>query len=165
LLGLAACRGEDPNGPGRIEISWTGADTGKLTAPALARWCANDSLVEITGAVGDSGVAVAMLPPDTAVAPGSFPVGMPLRVHTRPAARVALRWMGETLTEGYYSLHGTVTLDSAVNLSGSLRATLRNVNDSREISLNGTFTRIRLQTGSAESCGVPAFTPVDTGGQ
>jgi hypothetical protein len=122
-------------------------------------------LVEITGAISDSGVALAMLPRDTTVAPGDFPVGMPLPVRIRPAARVALRWVGERLTEGYYGFTGTVTIDSGGSLSGSVEATLRSVNDGREINLSGTFTGIRIQPGSAESCGasLPAFS--DTSGQ
>lgn len=163
LLGaIIGCRDEDPTGPGRISVSWTGADTGQLRVPALARWCANDSLVEITGAIGDSAVAFAMLPRDTTVAPGDFPVGMPLPARTRPSARVALRWVGETFIEGYYGLHGTVTIDSGSSLSGSVQATLRSVNDGGEISLNGNFTQVKVQAGSAESCGIPADSPADT---
>ena len=163
LLGVnLGCREHDPTGPGRIAVSWTGADSGELRAPALARWCGNDSLIEITGATGDSGVALAMLPRDTTLAPGDFPVGMPLPARTRPSARVALRWVGESLTEGYYSLNGRVTIDSGSSLSGSVQATLRSVNDGEEISLNGTFTQVRVQPGSAESCGSAADAPADT---
>lgn len=165
LLALSVgCRDEDATGPGRIALTWTGADTGELRVPALARWCANDSLVEITGAIGDSGVAVALLPRDSAATPGDFPVGMPLPTRFRPSARVALRWVGETLTEGYYGLNGTVTVDSGAMLRGRFDATLRSVNDGGEITLSGTFTDITVQPGSAESCGVPMPVPPDTNG-
>ena len=166
LLGVAlACREEDPTGPGRIALTWTGADTGQLRVPAHARWCANDSLIEITGAIGDSGVAVAMLPRDSTVTQGDFPVAMPLPARIRPSARVALRWVGETLTEGYYGLNGTVTIDSGAGLSGRVEATLRSVNDGGEINLSGTFSGITVQPGSAESCGLPPAAPSDTSGQ
>jgi hypothetical protein len=161
LAVTAGCRDEDPTGPGRIAVTWTGADSGQLRVPALARWCANDSVVEITGAAGDSGVALAMLPPDTTVVPGAFPVGLPIAVRTRPAARVALRWVGESLTEGYYGLNGTVTIDSGARLSGRVQATLKSVNDGEEISLHGTFTEVKIQPGSPESCGTRMGIPVD----
>lgn len=153
---LLACRSGDAAGPGRIDVTWTGADTGALQLPASARWCANDSLVQITGASGDSGVAVAVLPIDTAVTPGVFPVGLPLQVRSRPGARLAIRWPSEPLTEGYYGLSGSVTIDSGSDLSGRLEATLKSVNDGREISMSGTFRELRVLPGTAESCGVPS---------
>lgn len=161
LIVILACQNGDTTGPGRIEVEWTGADTGQLQLAALARWCRNDSLVEITGASGDSGVALAVLPADTAVAPGTFQVGLPLADLSRPAARVAIRWPGEPQTEGYYGLSGTVTIDSGSGLTGSLQATLKNVHDGREISMSGRFRELRIEEGSPESCGiVPAGSPV-----
>ena len=162
LVLTAGCSDEDLTGPGRIAVTWTGADSGQLRVPALARWCANDSVVQITGAAGDSGVAFAMLLPDTTVAPGDFPVGLPVPVRIRPAARVALRWVGETLTEGYYGLHGTVSVDSGSGLSGRVQATLKSVNDGDEISMSGTFTQVRIQPGSPESCGIRTGVPAET---
>lgn len=154
LAGLAACRESDAAAPGMIDVAWTGADTGQLRVAALARWCASDSLVEITGASGDSGVALAVMPADTSVSPGVFEVGMPLRVLARPGARVALRWPGETFTEGFYGLSGSLTIDSGSGLRGSLEATLRSANDDREIRLTGSFQELTLQPGSPESCGM-----------
>jgi hypothetical protein len=153
LLAALACRGEQPGEPGMIDVRWTGADTGRLQVPAVARWCANDSVIEISGSRGDSGVAVALLPGDS-VSIGVFPVGMPLARRSRPGARVALRWSGETLIEGYYSLSGIVTVDSGAELNGSLQATLTNVNDRGQITLDGTFHDLSLRQGSAEACGI-----------
>ena len=156
LAALVGCRENDAAGPGRIEVAWTGADTGQLHMAALARWCASDSLVQITGASGDSGVALVVMAADTSVTPGVFPVALPLRILSRPGARVALRWPGEMLTEGFYGLSGTVTIDSGADLSGSFEATLQSANDEREISMGGTFREITIQPGSAEACGVPS---------
>jgi hypothetical protein len=158
------CGSDDPVGPGRIEVEWTGADTGQLRVAATARWCANDSLVEITGAAGDSGVALAVLPNDT-VAAGVFPVGMPLASRSRPTARVAIRWPSETLVEGYYGLTGTVTVDSGAGLNGTLEATLRSVNDGGEISVIGIFRELRVQPGSQEDCGGGESVAPDGSGQ
>jgi hypothetical protein len=136
-----------------IDVRWTGADTGRLRAPAVARWCANDSVIEISGALGDSGVAVALLLSDS-VSAGVFPVEMPLARRSRPGARVALRWSGVTLIEGYYSLSGIVSVDSGAEMNGSLEATLTNVNDRGQITLDGAFRDLSLQPGSAETCGI-----------
>jgi hypothetical protein len=157
LLALSlGCRGEPGTGPGRVEVEWTGADTGRLRVPATARWCGNDSVVEITGAAGDSGVALALLVRDTSVGPGVFDVAMPLAVLTRPAARVAVRWPGETMTEGYYGVAGTVTVDSGGGMSGSVQAMLRSVVSGREITMTGRFRELEVRSGSPGSCGIPA---------
>jgi hypothetical protein len=147
---LGACGGDDATGPGRIEVEWTGADTGLLQAPAIARWCANDSLLEISGALGDSGVALAVIPRDSQLA-GSFQVDPPLATRSRPSARVALRWPGETLIEGYYGLSGSVTVDSGAGFSGRLEATLRSVNDGDELNVHGVFHELTIVTGSDSS--------------
>jgi hypothetical protein len=149
---LGACAGDNAAGPGRIEVEWTGADTGQLQVPAIARWCSNDSLVEISGAQGDSGVALAVIPRDSQLA-GSFQVDLPQAARPRPSARVALRWPGETLIEGYYGLSGSVTVDSGTGFSGRLEATLRSVNDGDEINVRGVFHELTIITGSAEACG------------
>jgi hypothetical protein len=160
LLGLmlGACGGEEAAGPGRIDVAWTGADTGRLQVPATARWCANDSLVEISGAMGDSGVALALMPADS-ILPRSFPVGLPIPTRSRPTARVALRWPGETLLEGYYGLSGSVMVDSGSALSGRVEATLKNLNNGGEISVSGTFRELTVLPGSAESCGLAGPAP------
>lgn len=159
---VLACRGEGAAGPGTIDVVWSGADTGQLLVAASAYWCAGDSVVEISGAAGDSGVALAVLPRDT-LSPGVFPVGMPLPARTRPGARIAVRWPGETLVEGYYSLSGTVTVDPGTDLNGSLEAVLRSVVNGGEISLSGTFRELKVQPGSATTCGGTAPPPDDGG--
>lgn len=164
LILLGACGGDETTGPGQIDVAWTGADTGRLEVPATARWCASDSMVQVVGAAGDSGVALAVMPRDS-VAPGTFPVGVPRLSRPRPAARVGLRWLGETMVEGYYSLSGTVTVDPGAQLNGSLEATLRNINDGGEISLSGTFRQLSIQPGTPEFCGAGTTVPSDSGMQ
>lgn len=165
VLGLVlACGGPDAAGPGTIEVEWIGGDTGQLRVPASAYWCAGDSVVEISGAAGDSGIAFAVLPRDT-VSAGVFPVGMPLPLRSRPGARVAVRWPGETMVEGYYSLSGTVTVDSGADLNGSLEAVLRSVISGRQITLSGTFRDLRVEPGSATICGGTPPAPDDEGMQ
>lgn len=160
LLLVAGC-GEPAAGPGTIEVRWTGADSGRLRVPAVARWCSNDSAMEITGAAGDSGVALAVLPRDSLTV-GVFPVGAPRAGHSRPGARMALRWPGQTLVEGYYGLSGSVTVDSGDGLNGRVEATMTNVNSSGRISLTGEFRGLSLVPGSIGACGGPLDDSVDS---
>ena len=154
-----ACRGGESEAPGRIEVAWTGADTGRLEAPAVARWCSNDTLLEIVAEVGDSGVAVTLFPPDT-VKSGVYPVGKPTSSRSRPSARLGLRWFGETLIEGYHSLSGVVTVDSGGAIDGTIDATLLSVTDGGQLNLAGTFRDLRVVAGSAALCGQePAVQP------
>ena len=149
-LGVLGC-GDSPARSGRIEVAWTGADTGRFEAAVLARWCAEDSLIEIIGESGDSGVAVALFPADSLRA-GAFPVGTRSQDMARPHARVALRWVSETLVVGYYSLSGLVTVDRGTEVAGRVEATLKSVVDRGQLNLTGTFREVTVTPGPA-GCG------------
>ena len=154
LVMALGCGGEGRGGPGRLEVEWTGADTGNVEMPARALWCGPDSVLQITGALGDTGVAVVFLPEDT-MRPGVYSVHLPLRARTRPGARLALRWPGRSAIEGFYGISGSVTVDSGETIGGTLEGTLRSADDGREITVIGVFRELTVQPGSAESCGSP----------
>jgi len=146
VLLVAACgKGED--GRGRIELGWTGADTGKLNVPATAQWCPADTALEVSGIEGDSGVAVAIFPADT-IAPGVYPVGAPGQGLAGPRAGVGLRRFGENLILGYYSLSGTVTVDSGSPLHGALQAALKNLNNGEQVTVTGSFRGLAIEPGT-----------------
>ena len=147
FLLIAACSREK-DGHGRIELGWTGADTGKLNFPATAQWCPADTALEVSGIEGDSGVAVAIFPADT-IAPGVYPVGAPGQGLARPRAGVALRRFGENLILGYYSLSGTVTVDTGSPLHGALQATLKNLNSGEQVNVTGSFRGLAIEPGTA----------------
>jgi hypothetical protein len=157
---LAGCNRQE-TGAGRIEVSWTGSDTGRIAAPAVAHWCASDSTLEITGIEADSGAALALFPADTVIA-GRYPVGSPTRDLTRPRAGVALRRFGENMVLGYYSRSGVVSLDSLDPYAGTVEATLQNLSSGEQVTLSGGFHGIRLSADS--SCrSRPDSNPPDSG--
>jgi hypothetical protein len=147
FLLIAACsRAKDRRG--QIEVSWTGADSGSLNVPAAAQWCPADSALEISGIEGDSGAAVAIFPVDS-IRPGVYPAGAPGLGTARPRAGVALRRFGENLILGYYSMSGTVTVDSGSPLRGSLQATLKGVNTGDQVTIAGSFRGLVIESGGA----------------
>ncbi len=141
---VAACRGTSEGNQGSISVSWTGADTGKLEFPAQARWCVEDSVLAITGERGDSGIGLAFYPSDS-VASGTFPVDGPGQSQPRPHARVALRWFGENLIAGYYSLSGVARVSAMTPLGGDLQATLRSAVDGNQLNLRGSFSGLAIR--------------------
>lgn len=107
--------------------------------------------MEIIGESGDSGVVVALFPADSLPA-GEFPVGTRGQDLARPHARVALRWVGETLIVGYYSLSGLVTVDRGTEVAGRVEATLKSVVDRGQLNLTGTFREMTV-TPAPAGCG------------
>jgi hypothetical protein len=160
LLAVLACGEDEPTG--RVTLSWTGSDTGRLEAPATARWCPADTALEIVGIVADSGAGVAIFPPDT-ITPGVYPVGVPGESVARPRAGVALRRFGENLILGLYSLSGTVTVDTGSPLHGSLVATLKDVNTGSQLNVTGNFSGLVVESGEATCRNDGTATAADTG--
>lgn len=158
LLGFVACRGD----AGRLSVSWTGADSGSLRVPVRATWCPLDSVLEITGADGDSGIALALLPADS-LAPGIYPVMSPGgNIRLRPQARVALRLFEETLVNGYYSISGAVTVDSARGLSGAFNAVLEGTTNGAQLMMEGRFRELDVEPGVDSCVSTPRSTPDTT---
>ena len=155
---VTGCREESG---GRVEVSWTGADTGQFTFPGRAEWCAGDTMLQVIGEAGDSGIIIAVFPRDT-IAPGTYPVTEPTRARTRPSARAAMRWFGETLVQGYHSLSGVVQVDSGSTVSGKVEATVKSVNDGGQLNLTGRFNNLAMAAGTPVSCGADAPLGPDT---
>lgn len=148
-----ACQGVRERDRGSISVSWTGADTGKLEFPAHARWCAEDSVLAITGERGDSGIGLAFYPSDS-MAAGTFPIDGPGQSQPRPHARVALRWFGENLIVGYYSLDGVARVSTMTPLGGEVQATLKSAVDGNQLSVRGSFSGLAI-TPALSGCGKP----------
>lgn len=150
LIAAAAGCGKESEETGGVEIRWTGADTGGMEAPATARWCDSERAAEIVGIAGDSGIALALFPVDT-MHPGVYPVSLPGQ-SARPRASMSLRRFGENMVLGYYSLSGTVTVDSGRGLSGSYEASLTELNTSAQLNVSGSFRNLTLVPGDP-TCG------------
>jgi hypothetical protein len=131
---------------GRLEARWTGADSGKISAPAVAEWCADRLLLEIRAIQGDTGLAMALYPVDTVVS-DSYPVVEPSRADSAPpSASVALRLFSQTAIKGYQGDSGAVLLkrSGSGQLSGSLAARARSVLTGQQIRLSGRFDRVAV---------------------
>ena len=121
LVLVAACERARP----AVTVTWTGADTGRLVAPAVAHWCPDRRLLEITAVQGDSGVALVAYPAAN-WSSGTFPLFDPLTDSVRrPSAAVAVRWPVLDLIVGYRSIDGLAHLArSRGRISGSVVARL-----------------------------------------
>ena len=129
---LPGCREGEAARPGDIAIQWQGEDrAGGAILSARATLCRETGLVELFAIRGDTGLGLALFPPDSA-----HPVAIDYRVfhaatdpETRPGANIAIRWLDEITLEAYEGTGGWVRLDSSPSgvLSGALDAALRSV--------------------------------------
>jgi len=145
---MAACGKweSQPSPAGWLEASWTGADTGKISAPAAAEWCADRLLLEIRAIRGDTGLAVGVYSVDS-IASDSYRVVEPTRADSvPPSARVALRLFSPTAVKGYQGDSGTVILERSGSgqVSGSMVARARSVLTGVQIRLSGKFDRVAV---------------------
>jgi hypothetical protein len=121
LVLVAACERARP----AVVATWTGADTGRLAAPAVAHWCPDRRLLEITAVQGDSGVALVAYP-NANWGSGTFPLFDPLTdTVRRPSAAVAIRWPMLDQIVGYRSVDGLARLTRTQGrISGTVQARL-----------------------------------------
>jgi hypothetical protein len=165
LLALcaSACR-PDASAPPRARLTarWTGADTAKFSAHAVAEWCASLHLLEIRAVAGDTGVGIALYPPDTLEA-GAYPVRRPDVADTTrpPSAAVALRWFSKTMVKGFQGDSGGVTLErrSDGSLAGRFTAGARPFVSGARVHVTGSFEGLRVATAPSGCAGRP---PSDT---
>lgn len=158
LLAVTACSPpEETSAAGaRLEVDWTGDDTGRIAGRAAAEWCDSLRVLEIRVIQGDSGLAIALYPSDS-IRPDSYPLRQRARVDsTRPGSAVALRWFAETTIKGFRGDSGTVVVQTgAQGLGGRFEARLQSVNDADRLRLRGSFRDIPV-VPAAVGCGVPA---------
>lgn len=168
ILALAGCAqgGHEPAQQGaRLEVEWTGADTGKLSGPAVAEWCGPLHQLQIRALQGDSGIALALYSTDT-VRPDSYPVLPPERADSMPpAAAVALRLFQETAVKGFRGDSGRVILDRPVGgrFSGRFRVALQSATDGSRLRASGRFRGVTPVPSARECLPRPPRQPRDTG--
>lgn len=149
---IAACAGREPRTPDapRLELQWTGADTGRMSGPATAEWCGALRVVQIDAVAGDTGIAIALYPRDS-IRPDSYPVLRPEQAESVPsAAAVALRYFAETAVKGYQGDSGRVLLSvtPAGRLSGRFSAALKSASDGTRLHAAGAFHDLRVQSAT-----------------
>jgi hypothetical protein len=142
----AACWGsvEEPLQTGRLEARWVGPDTGQVSAPATAEWCAHRRLLEVHAIHSDTGVAMALYPLDSIeadtyrVVPGAGADSL------APSAAVALRLFAPTAIKGYQGDSGNVVLKRSRSgeLSGTITARSRSVLNGELLRISGDFRDI-----------------------
>ena len=166
-LMAAACSGganESGHG-GRLEVEWTGADTGTLAGAAVAEWCGGPPRLEITAVQGDSGIGILVYPTDT-VRADSYPLLPPGGADSsRPAGAVALRWFGETAVKGFRSDSGSLILTRSPGgrLAGRFSAGLLSATDSSRLLARGTFRGLTVVPPARGCPPRPAAQRPDTG--
>ena len=149
----------------RLELQWTGADTGRMAGPATAEWCGVLRVLEINAVAGDTGVAIALYPKDS-VRADSYPVARPERADSAPpASAVALRYFAETAVKGFQGDSGRVlvTVSATGTLSGRFTAALKSANDGTRLHAAGAFHDLRVRPATRGCVARPARPPADTG--
>jgi hypothetical protein len=180
LIGALACSSGEPGDSriGSLEVEWTGADTGKLSAPAVAEWCDGLKVLELRAIQGDTGIALVFYPsgsrtradsvprrtdsaarpdsmaPGDSVTPGSYPVIAPERADSsRPAAALALRWFAETSIRGFRGDSGTVVVEATGpgTSAGRFSAYLRSATEGSRLMVTGSFKGLSV-TPALQGC-------------
>jgi hypothetical protein len=165
LIGGVACSsGESADTrTGSLQVEWTGADTGKLSAPAVAEWCDSLKLLELRAIHGDTGIALVFYPSDS-VTPAHYPVVPPEKADSsRPSAAVALRWFAETSIRGFRGDSGTVVLEATGAGAGAGRfsAHLRSATEGSRLRVTGSFTGLTVTPASTGCAGPPPEEPAE----
>jgi hypothetical protein len=169
LVAVPACASREPSDSrtGSLEVAWVGADTGTLSAPAIAEWCDSLKLLEVRAVHGDTGIALVLYPSDSAtpavpVPPGAYPVLPPERADSiRPSVAVALRWFAETSIRGFRGDSGAVALEAAGPGVGAGRfsAHLRSATDGSRLTITGSFKGLTFTPASKGCAGRPPEEP------
>lgn len=129
---------------GWLEARWTGADSGRLAAPASAEWCSRRGLLEVRAIQGDTGLALVLYPLDTIEA-DTYRVVKPEGADSlAPSAAVALRVFGSNAIHGYQGDSGTVVLErsSSGELSGVMGARARSVAGRQQLAVTATIRNL-----------------------
>jgi hypothetical protein len=108
LLATAACaRGGDGS---RLNASWTGSDTGEISASPTAIWCPVASRLEVKAEREDVGFGLVLYPRGDLQA-GDYRVFDPgIDTVHRPGASGAARWFSEREIMGFQTDSGSVGL-------------------------------------------------------
>jgi len=167
LLATSACHRPPAarRGTGEVDFRWTGSEQGKLSGPAIAEWCAVLRVLEIRGIRGDTGVAVAIYPADTLLAPGHYRVVRPATVESLSHANIGVRWASQTSIKGFQGESGSVVVERARSgeLTGRVSAAARSVSDTQQLAIDGTFKDLTIRP-QARGCVRPVNHP-DTNAQ
>lgn len=136
---------------GTLTARWiTRTDTAKVSMPVTGTWCPGPGRLDLRATVGDTGLWLALYPSDSLALAGSYPVLEPGgMLQVRPAAGVALRWMGKAQLQGWWGDSGSVSLVSSTvgGWSGTGAAWLvSGLGPDSVTTLEFAFRGVRLRT-------------------
>jgi hypothetical protein len=154
LLACAACGGGGSPSPGELSVRWSGADGGDFLAPAAARWCVRDTLLEVFASRNDTAFGIALLPRDT-VAPGAFSVfSTDIFIPIRPQASLALRYLDPGELRGFGGASGSVQVTDTAGgtVTGTFDGVLRREGTPDTVRVSGRFSRVAIEP-AIEMCG------------
>ena len=135
---LMACQGP------RVEIEWTGADTGAAVLPATATRCGAGP-VELTAIAGDTGVGI-VIHGATPLATGRYPLTGPNEAASSPpAAALAARWPDSTDLHAFRTAEGALELSATDKLRGTFTGRAeRWGGGTGEITISGSIVGVRV---------------------
>jgi hypothetical protein len=165
VLGAACARQPSSTAEkAHLDVQWNGSNGGRIEGTAVAGWCAERRVLQISLVQGDTGLALALYP-DRALGNGVYPVVDPIRAESMaPAAGIAVRWLTQTTVQGFQGDSGRVSLERAATgrVSGQVDARARSVVDTQRIRLSGTF-RDLVVVQDTLGCGPADTTDEDAG--
>ena len=158
LVMMTACSREEPadHPGGTLEVQWTGSDTGKLAAPAVAEWCDSLRMMELRAMHGDTVIALVLFP-TVSVAQGEYPIVPPeRRDSSRPSSAMALRWFAETSIRGFRGDSGSVTVAAIGPGAGAGRFSgrVRSATEGSRLTVTGTFQGLTVTPAPTDCAGV-----------
>jgi hypothetical protein len=128
---------------GTISVEWIGKLRGSFSAPATARWCAADTLLEVIAVRGDTTIGLALIARDSMRADVYVVNETELFTPGRPQASVALRMLGGVNLLGFDAMGGQVNVTRGGSaVSGTLDVRLRPVIGTDTLRMKGSFERI-----------------------
>ena len=143
-------------------MRWTGADTASFSARAVAEWCAPLHLLEIRAVAGDTGVGIALYPPNTIEA-GEVPDPAP-RPGRHDAAAVGRACPQVVLADrgqGFQGDSGSLTLERRPDgsLGGDSTQARDRSSPAPDCTPRGSFDGLRVVPAPSDCAGLP---PADT---
>lgn len=159
LLFILACRSSRASrapAAGELEVHWRDSShVVALRAPAEARWCPRDSMLELLAVNHDTGLGLVLLARDS-LRVDSFPVFQGgVYAPWRPQASAALRVVtAENVLKAFTSTWGQVTLAAAApkQVSGSFDLHVKLSPGADSLHLTGSFARVPVLPATAP-CG------------
>jgi hypothetical protein len=134
-------------------VSWTGTLHGRFSAPATARWCAADTLLEVIASGSDTSFGIALMARDSVRAELYVVNSTQAFTPGRPQATLGLRMLGESTLLGFDGMGGQVGVTRVGRLvSGTIDVRMRRTGSSDSLRMRGSFDRLSV-TPAAGLCG------------